>query len=128
MVRDMTELESLLFTVALVTGFLTMNLYVIFGQVTVKKLRKNKDTKYALGIEFASGWDILNVAKTFALPKRVTKKWKNSRQSAFYANVDLLYQNTSKFDRALGAVFYWIYAFTGLSFILLVLLEWLRHV
>ena len=98
-------------------------LYVLFGQLTVRKLRKNPETKDALGIEFASGWDILNVAKAFAMPKTITKKWKKSAQSAFYANIDILHKHTNKFDRVLGAVFYWIYAFTGVSVILLVLLD-----
>jgi len=98
-------------------------LYVFFGQTTVRKLRKNPETKDALGIEFASGWDILNVAKAFAMPKVITRKWKKSPQSAFYADIDLLFKHTSKFDRYLGTVFYWVYAFTGFSAILTVLLD-----
>ena len=39
---------------------ISMVLYVIFGQVTVRKLRKNPETKHELGVEFASGWDIFN--------------------------------------------------------------------
>ena len=124
----MTDFESSLFTIVFITGFIALILYVIFGQVTVRKLRNNPDTKDALGIEFASGWDILNVAKAFAMPKGITKKWKKSAQSAFYADIDLLYKHTNKLDRILGAVFYWIYVFTGLSLILLVLFEWIRRI
>lgn len=124
----MTGFESSLFTVVFITGFISLILYVIFGQVTVRKLRKNPNTKDTLGIEFASGWDILNVAKAFSMPKVVTKKWKKSLKSAFYADIDLLYKHINKLDRILGAVFYWIYAFTGFSLILLVLLEWIKHI
>lgn len=124
----MTDFESSLFTIVFITGFIALILYVIFGQVTVRKLRNNPNTKDALGIEFASGWDILNVAKAFAMPKGITKKWKKSAQSAFYADIDLLYKHTNKLDRILGAVFYWIYVFTGLSLILLVLFEWIRRI
>ncbi|MFK5913015.1 MAG: hypothetical protein QM484_01465 [Woeseiaceae bacterium] len=124
----MTDFESSLFTIVLITGFITCVLFVLFGQATVRKLRKTPETKGALGIEFASGWDILNVAKAFAMPKVITKKWKKSPQSAFYADLDLLHKHTNKFDRILGAVFYWIYAFTGLSLILLVLMDWIRRI
>jgi len=123
----MTGFESALLTIVFITGFITINLYVIFGQVTVRKLRKNPETKDALGVEFASGWDILNVAKAFAMPKAITRKWKKSKQSAFYADIDLLFKHTSNFDRVLGIVFYWIYAFTGFSLILLVLISWGKY-
>ena len=43
-------------------------LYVVFGQVTVRRLRKNPKTKDALGLEFVSGWDIINVAQALAFP------------------------------------------------------------
>lgn len=124
----MTEFESSWLTIVFVTGFFAINLYVIFGQVTVRKLRKNPEMRDSLGIEFASGWDILNVAKAFAMPKMITKKWKNSSQSALYADIDLLYKHTNKFDRTIGRIFYWLYAFTGFSIILLVLLDWIRRI
>ena len=117
--KTITLLVGILIALSVVVGIL----YVIFGQVTVRKLRKNPETKNSLGIEFASGWDILNVAKALAMPKMITKKWKNSSQSAFYADIDLLYEHTTKFDRCLGTIFYWIYAFTGFSIIILVLLN-----
>lgn len=96
---------------------------MLFGQITVRKLRKNPETKDALGIEFASGWDILNVAKVMAMPKKFAQKLKGTPKSVFYADIDLLYKHTSAFDRMLGAIFYWLYVFTGLSMILLVLLN-----
>ena len=45
-------------------------LYVVFGQMTVRKLRKNPKTKDILGLEVISGWDIINVAQAFSLPRR----------------------------------------------------------
>ena len=119
------NLINLLYGILILLAVIVGILYVLFGQLTVRKLRKNPETKEALGTEFASGWDILNVAKAFAMPKVITKKWKNSPQSAFYADIDLLHQYTNKFDRILGKVFYWIYAFTGFSIIILVLLDML---
>ena len=97
--------------------------YCTKGDPTIIARYGHNPEEYMSGIEFASGWDILNVAKAFAMPKTISKKWKKSTQSAFYANIDMLHKHTNKFDRILGAVFYWIYAFTGVSVILLVLLD-----
>jgi len=56
---------SLLSKLLAFTTFLTFIagfLFVLFGQITVRKLRKNPATKNELGVEFLSGWDIINVA------------------------------------------------------------------
>ena len=74
----------------------------------MRRLRKNHITKTALGTEFASGWDILNVAQALSLPKSWAKKLSNSPLSALYADVDVLYENTSKLDRLLAFILYWI--------------------
>jgi len=114
-----TILVGILIGLSVITGVL----YVFFGQFTVRKLRKKPETKGSLGIEFASGWDILNVAEAFAMPKRATKKWKKSKLSAFFADVELLYKHTNKFDRVLGIVFYWVFTLTGSSAILIFILD-----
>jgi hypothetical protein len=103
--------------------FFTCILYVLFGQLTVRKLRKNPATKASLGIELASGWDIINVAQALSIPKSWRRKLENSPLSSIYANSDLLLQHTNKFDRVLGALFYWLMTISGLSGMLLVLLD-----
>ena len=95
--------------------FLTAILYVLFGQITVKKLRKNPKTKSALGLELVSGWDIINAAQAIAIPRSLSRKLENSPLSSIYANSSLLYENTNRFDRILGAVFYWLLLVSGLS-------------
>jgi hypothetical protein len=40
-----------------------------------------------------------------------------------YANSDMLFEHTNKFDRILGAVFYWFLMVSGLAGCLLVLLN-----
>ena len=57
---------DVIFAVIFVMGFVACILFVIFGQVTVRKLRKNPETKHELGLEFAGGWDILNVAQALS--------------------------------------------------------------
>ena len=105
--------------------FLACILYVVFGQVTVRKLRKNPKTKDGLGLEYASGWDIINVAQAFSLPRSLTRKIENSKFSFMYANASVLFENTTKFDQVLGCVFYWLLTISGLSGALLVLLNYL---
>ncbi|MFA7556118.1 MAG: hypothetical protein WCY88_17885 [Spongiibacteraceae bacterium] len=98
-------------------------LYIAFGQLTVKRLRKNPKTKDALGLEYVSGWDIINVAQALALPRGWSNKLEERSLSFMHAKASLLLENTNKFDRFLGAVFYWLLIITGLSSVLLVLLN-----
>lgn len=102
---------------------LALILYVLFGQITVRKLRKNPKTKAALGVEFASGWDIINVAQALAIPKSWARKLKKSPLSALYADVDLLYEYTNKFDRVLAFIFYWLFMSSVGFGLLLILLN-----
>lgn len=117
------SLLSTLFLYAAIIGFFAAILYVVFGQITVRKLRKNPKTKDALGVELASGWDIINVAQAFSLPRSWTKKIEGSKYSFMYANATVLYENTTKFDHILGCVFYWLLTISGLSMALLALLD-----
>lgn len=119
----MESIEFIFLTVVMVSVFATMIFFVLFGQISVRKLRKDPETKNALGIEFASGLDIINVAQALALPKALTRRLKSGSLSALYADADLLHKHTNTFDRALGAVFYWMLMFSGLSGGLLVLLD-----
>lgn len=121
----MNATESVLFSLLMYGGFLTCILYVVFEQVTVRKLRKKPKTKDALGLEYASGWDIINVAQAFSLPRSWTKKIENSKFSFMCASATVLFENTTKFDQVLGFVFYWLLTISGLSGALLVLLDYL---
>jgi ABC-type bacteriocin/lantibiotic exporter with double-glycine peptidase domain len=118
----MSLFSTLLAMVAAAT-FVAMILFVLFGQVTVRKLRKNPKTKNELGMEFVSGWDIINVAQALAVPKVIMRKFKNTSLSLLYADVDLLHKHTNAFDRLLGSVFYWLLMISGLSGAFLVLLN-----
>jgi len=103
--------------------FLACIFYVLFGQITVRKLRKNPKTKGALGMEYASGWDIINVASALAIPRSWSRKLEKSPLSYLYAKSDLLFENTTKFDQVLGAIFYWLLMGSGLAGALLILLN-----
>ncbi len=112
----MLALSSLIMLIGLI-------LYVFFGQITVRKLRKNPKTKNVLGTEFASGWDILNVAQALAIPKAWAQKLKSSPLSGLYADVDLLYENTNKIDKTLAFLVYWLLMISVGILLVLMLLD-----
>ncbi len=122
----MSSIESLIFAVLLLNSFICMVLYIAFGQITVRKLRRNKNTKDSLGIEYASGWDIINVAQALSLPTYVIRKLRSSSLSRLYADREVLIENTTRFDRLLAFVFYWLLMFTGVSLPLLALADYLE--
>ncbi|KXI20967.1 hypothetical protein [Photobacterium sanguinicancri] len=121
----MSSIESLIFAVLLLNSFICMVLYIAFGQITVRKLRRNKNTKDSLGIEYASGWDIINVAQALSLPTYIIRKLRSSSLSRLYADREVLIENTTRFDRLLAFVFYWLLMFTGVSLPLLALADYL---
>lgn len=111
----MNDFSDIIFAYGMSGLFLSMVLYVLFGQVTVRKLRKNEETRSNLGLEFASGWDIINVAQALSLPRFITRKLDNSPISLFHANTELLEKHTSKFDKGLAFIFYWLFTISILS-------------
>jgi len=119
----MTTIQYLVGLIILAT-IITGILFVLFGQITVRKLRKNPETKEQLGVEFASGWDILNVAAALSRPKWLSEKYKKSNFSSLAANADVLYRNTTLFDRILARVFWFSYVAAGTGMILVMILNW----
>ncbi|WDD97402.1 hypothetical protein [Thalassomonas actiniarum] len=118
----MTERQILVAFIILLS-VITGIFFVLFGQITVRKLRKNPKTKDVLGLEFMSGWDILNAAQALAMPKCWSKKLEKSPLSSINADSTLLFENTNKFDRILAAIFYWLWMFTGFSGAILILMN-----
>ncbi|MGY0565792.1 MAG: hypothetical protein ACW7DQ_20175 [Paraglaciecola chathamensis] len=117
------SLFSQLLAIACAIGFFAAIFYVIFGQTTVRKLRKNPLTKERLGFEYVSGWDIINVAQSVSIPRRWSKKLENSPLSTLYANSEIIFDQTTKLDRLIGAVFYWLLTLSGLMMISLAVLD-----
>jgi len=102
------NIDELVFALGFFGMILSLILCVLFGQLTVKRLRKNPETKNLLGVEFASGWDIFNAAQALALPRFITRKLAESPMANFSANRDVLDKNTNVFDRVLAKTFYWL--------------------
>jgi len=115
--------ESTLFAYSMGALFIAMILFVIFGQTTMRKLRKNPKTKDELGMEFASGWDIFNVAGALALPRWLNSKLRNSPLASLYANAELLDENTNIYDRTLATLFYILFTFSITTLMMLMILD-----
>ena len=109
----MTQTEFIL-SILIAIVFVVMILFVLFGQITVRKLRKNPVTKNELGMEFVSGWDIINVAQALAIPESISKKFSTGKLAFLHANAELLWKHTNKFDRFLAFTFYWLFMSSGL--------------
>lgn len=117
------SLLSQLLAIACAIGFFAAIFYVVFGQITVRKLRKNPKTKDKLGFEYVSGWDIINVAQSLSIPRKLSKKLENTPLSVLYANSELLHDQTNMLDRILGSIFYWLLTISGLMMISLAILD-----
>ena len=66
-------LEDMIFGIVAAVGIMAWVLFIIFGQVTVRKFRKNPAMKHELGVEFLSGWDIFNVAQALSMPRSLLR-------------------------------------------------------
>jgi hypothetical protein len=116
------KLITMVYGFIFILTFITCILFVLFGQVTVRKLRKNPETKDHLGVQFVHGWDIINAAQALSLPRWFCKKLENTPGFFLHANSELLYKHTTKFDRFLARLFYVFFFFGGLGGIVLVML------
>ncbi len=119
------SLFSTLLAIPAAVAFISAILFVIFGQITVRKLRRIPETKQALGIELLSGWDVINVATVLALPKGYARKIRmRPKTGLLHANIDLLYEHTTVFDRVLARTFYWSWMSSAFALIILMVLDW----
>ncbi len=100
------QVGALFGAVYLVLFFLTGTLFIVFGQVTVRRLRKDPATSRYLGFEFFPGWDIINAAVALSWPRRLKWRLDHGPLSDFHANTEILYRHTSRVDRLLARVLY----------------------
>lgn len=107
--------SELLFPYLMAGFFLSMVLYVVVGQITVRRLRKNPEIRRLLGMELASGWDILNVAGALSRPKCFSEMVRNSPLSFLAADERPLYANTNIVERCIARVFFWSWITSGMT-------------
>lgn len=109
--------------ILILLAFITSILLVAFGQITVRRLRKDPVIRSALGFEYISGRDIFNVAQALGLPIGMIRKLRTTKLGFLYADPDVLLRHTSRFDRILGRLFFWSYVTTGILGIIFVILN-----
>jgi len=117
------SLFSALLGMAALVLFFALIFLVIFGQITVRKLRKNPETKEELGIEFVSGWDIFNVASALALPRWLNRRFRNSPIAFLSANAEILDKHTNIVDRVLATIFFSLFYFSTIALIVLMIMD-----
>jgi len=110
--------SSLMVLVA--SAFAVAILYVVFGEVTVRRLRKNPETKDALGFDFVGrGRDIVSVALALALPRALNRRVRRSKLDFMFADADAIYPYTNLFDRILARIFAYMFIITGIGLVLI---------
>lgn len=101
----MSEAEFTLFGLGALLVIFAGIFFVVFGQVTVRKLRKNPAVKDELGVELASGWDIVNVAHALSMPLWLSDKLQKGPLSFLEANARAIKKHVNKFDVFLARSF-----------------------
>ncbi|MCW8935339.1 MAG: hypothetical protein OQK98_11500 [Gammaproteobacteria bacterium] len=117
------SLITVLVGVLIALTLIVLMLFLFFSQITVRKLKKNPQTRDELGFEYISGWNIINAAQALAMPNALIKKFNKTPLASLFADSELLNRNTNKFDKILAIIFYWLFIFSGVFAAILVLLN-----
>ncbi|MDE2119896.1 MAG: hypothetical protein KGJ64_04325 [Betaproteobacteria bacterium] len=88
-------------------------LYVVFGQVTVRRLRRNPATRDCLGVEFLHGGDIGNVAQALGWPRWLQERSERGSLGFMMARSQVIREHTTALDRALGRACFWAVMLAG---------------
>ena len=102
-----SELQNIGFFVMMFSMLVAGSLFIAFGQITVRKLRRNPATRHHLGIDWVNGEDIAHVAQAFGMPRRLHARAERGALSCMVANSEVIRQHTTRLDRALGWMCYW---------------------
>lgn len=98
-----------LFLLAMGGTLLSFLMSGVFAVVTVRKLRKNPQTRSQLGMPLYPGGQIPNVAAAITLPRRYTRWARAGPVGDLFADCDAVYAHTTQFDRWLARIFFSIF-------------------
>ena len=98
-------------------------LLVVFGEVTVRRLRKDPEVRRQMGFELLPGWDIVNVAVALSWPRRIMRWFDARAVLGVHANSETMYRHTSGPERFLARAFYWSLVFSCVSLALFGLVD-----
>lgn len=119
----MSKAEFTLFGLGALCVIFSGIFFVVFGQVTVRKLRKNPAVKDKLGLEFASGWDIVNVAHSLSMPMWLSDKLQESPLSFLEADAREIRKHINRIDLFLARSFCFFLYTSQLIILPLVILD-----
>jgi hypothetical protein len=88
-------------------------LYIVLGQLTVRKLRRNPATRHCLGVEFPYSGEIGNVAQAFGWPGWLQQRAERGGLCFMVAHSRILRQHTTRLDRALARACFWSVMLSG---------------
>lgn len=106
-----------LFTFLLLSSIFSWVLFIIFGRVTVSRLRKDPKSSSNLGFQLFSGQDVLNVAQAIALPRSLTRKMSSGSWGALRVDPDIVEELISPLERRLAKVMFWSITSTGVGIV-----------
>ena len=113
--------EAVAFDITLWSMLVAGVMYLVFGQVTVRRLRKDPATRDCLGVEFMHGGDIGNVARALGWPRWMQERSERGALGFMLARSQVIRQHTTRLDRALGRACFWSVMLSGAFTILLCL-------
>jgi len=85
-------------------------LTILVSEITVRRLRKLPEFKDKLGLVLASGvgMEIFNVGVALSLPQKFIRRSNQSKLPFLFANLDLLYAHTRRFERVFARMLFWM--------------------
>lgn len=98
-------------------------IFLVFAQVSVRRLEKHPETKDALGMELVSGWRIFNIAEALVLPMSFFKRIEGGPLFFMYADAKVLRRHSRLIDRILAHLLFWPFVTGSFSAVLLVILD-----
>lgn len=122
----MSTATFVIFSMFMLGLVLTCILFVVFGDVAVRRLRKITEIKDKLGFEYVNGRDIMNVAMALSIPRKLNQRDINSKAGFMFADAGSISPYTRKVDRFIAKLFFWSYLITVFTFIVFVILDTLK--
>ena len=114
---------QIVFFIIMICLFISMKLFVFFGEYTVRKLRKLDDTKDDLGFDPVGGKDIYNVAVALTIPRKLNRKLRAAPLGDYFADADKIYPYTRLFDRIIARILVSLLLFITVGLLTLALID-----
>ncbi len=74
-------------------------------------------------MEFASGWNILNIAFMLSFPRNLCRILNNGPMSFYFPDAEILYQYTTRTDRVIARILFYFALSTCLFILALMILD-----